>query len=76
MTGSKYRELRKKDNKDKRLLKKLQKYETLRVNLRIRIKEFTDTDNLFDLVEAMRVGNKILMDEGFPIEEFVKYKNG
>ena len=73
MTGSKYRELRKQSNKDAKILEKIKKYNTLKSRLRICLHDFNSTENLFDLVEAMRIGNKILEKEGFPLKEFAKY---
>lgn len=42
--------------------------------LRTTINKFCLGDNLFDLVEAMRIGVGILEQEGFPMREFSQYK--
>ncbi len=73
MTGKTYHKLRKQLNKDAKLSEQLAKYEALKGILKRHIKDFDCTENLFNLVEAMRVGQKILQKEGFPLDEFAKY---
>lgn len=42
--------------------------------LRYYINKFCINENLFDLVEAMRIGANILEQEEFPMKEFSIYK--
>lgn len=52
-----------------------QKYNILKISLWDNINKFIVTDNLFDLIEAMKVGTKILENEKFPIKEFKNYND-
>ena len=50
-----------------------QRYNILKISLWDNINKFIISDNLFDLAEAINVGNKILKNEKFPRKEFKKY---
>lgn len=76
MTGSKYRELRERDNRDIRLKKKEEMFLKLKKLLDKNMLMFNSTDDLFYLIDVMRVGTIILEKQKFPIKEFIKYKNG
>ena len=52
-----------------------QKYNILKISLWDNINKFIISDNLFDLVEAMRMGTQILKNEKFPTKEFKNYNN-
>lgn len=70
-----YRELR---HETKRAIWKKQhelRYELFKQELLEKLDKFHSTDDLFNLVEAMRVGTKILLSEDFPTKEFMVYVN-
>ena len=79
MTGSKYRLLRKSQNKDdKRKAKRdneNKNYSNLKADLVAKFVQFNSNDDLFDLVEAIRSGVLLLEYNEFPINEFKKYEN-
>lgn len=72
MTGKKYKQLRRIVNKDNRLLERKNKYTSLKIDLMECLIKFNNSDDLFDLVELIKTGNKILKLEGFPIKEYEK----
>lgn len=49
-------------------------YDILKLKLTADITDFLTTDNLMELVRAMRIGTKILKKEKFPIQEFIMYE--
>jgi hypothetical protein len=69
MDGKKYRKL-------KYDLNKRQKYFLLKEELLRRCNKYDFSDNMFELIEIMRTGNKLLKMEKFPTKEFLIYATG
>jgi len=78
MNGLQYRKLRKKSNKDDKILakrnKENNKYSNCKADFVSKFSQFNSTDDLFVLVDTLRAGICLLNMAGFPTDEFLKYE--
>ena len=74
MTGKKYKQLRKNLNHSIKLEKQNDKYVFLKMILIDNVCKFSSNNNLFNLVEIIKTGNKILKLENFPTKQYEKNK--
>lgn len=69
-----YQRLKKEDNLDKLLRKKRNANTVDKYSMQRTLVNFCLKDDLFELLETVKIGLSILEREGFPIEEFAIFK--
>lgn len=73
MNGKTYKIYRKAVNKDEKIQRDKNKYIFLKMCLMENISKFATKDDLFNLVESVKLGIQILKTQGFPITIYEKY---